>query len=202
MIVLDTVDNAYFLLEQHMCKKYNVEYKNDDDLAFGKGTALINAELRRYLLKLSSMGVGIVLTSHTAAAERDTKKGHVTVEHPSLPEKVMPMVLGMVDFIFYCTTDVFKKSADAEPITRHVMYTRPAPTHVAGHRIGNLPEVMPLSYVEFAKAFAAGTKKKEDNKTQPTTTTQPTPITTTTPATQPTSDTNNLNHNPAPEPKE
>ena len=167
MIAIDTIDNAYFLLEQHICRRYSVEYKNDDALAFGKGAALINAELRRYLLKLSSIGVGIILTSHTAPAERDTKKGHLTVDHPSIPDKVMPMILGMMDFIFFCTTDTFKKSADAEPETRHIMYTRPAPTHIAGHRIGRLPEVLPLSYFEFVKAFAkgAGAVRESDGTT-------------------------------------
>ncbi len=157
LIVIDTLDNAILLLERHYCDKYGVDFKNDGDLGFGKGSSLINGELRRYLMKLSSMGVGIILISHTAAMEKHGKKGQVTVDQPSIPDKVMPMILGMVDFTLYCTTDTFKKSADSEPITRHVLYTRPAPTHVAGHRIGNLPEVLPLSYFEFAKAFAAGT---------------------------------------------
>lgn len=156
MIVIDTLDNACLLIEQHFCKKYDVEFKNDGDLAFGKGNSLINGELRRYLLKLSSMGVGIILISHTAAVEKHGKKGQITVDQPSISEKVMPMILGMVDFTFYCTTDTYKKSADSEPVTRHVLYTRPAPTHIAGHRIGNLPEVLPLSYFEFVKAFNEG----------------------------------------------
>jgi hypothetical protein len=188
MIIIDTLDNAILLLERHYCDKYGVDFKNDGDLGFGKGSSLINGELRRYLMKLSSMGVGIILISHTAAVERHGKKGQVTVDQPSIPDKVMPMILGMVDFTLYCTTDTFKKSADSEPITRHVLYTRPAPTHVAGHRIGNLPEVLPLSYFEFAKAFAAGVAAKAAGA--PATTTSaaaPSPTTApTAPATAPT----------------
>ena len=158
-IAIDTLDNACLLLEDHFCKKYDVEFKNDGDLMYGKGTSLINSELRRYLLKLSSCGVGIILISHTQAHEKNTKKGQVTVDMPSINDKVMPMILGMVDFTFFCTTDTFKKSADSDPITRHVMYTRPAANHVAGHRIGNLPEVLPLSYQAFVKAFNEGMTK-------------------------------------------
>jgi hypothetical protein len=187
MIIIDTLDNAILLLERHYCDKYGVDFKNDGDLGFGKGTSLINGELRRYLMKLSSMGVGIILISHTAAVEKHGKKGAVTVDQPSIPDKVMPMILGMVDFTLYCTTDTFKKSADSEPITRHVLYTRPAPTHVAGHRIGNLPEVLPLSYFEFAKAFAEGTAAKAQKAAaaiQPATTAAPTTTTAATPPTQ------------------
>jgi hypothetical protein len=180
MIVIDTLDNACLLLEQHYCKKYEVEFKNDGDLKFGKGNSLINGELRRYLLKLSSMGVGIILISHTASTERNTKKGAVTMDVPSINEKVMPMILGMVDFTFYCTTDTFKKGADSEPVTRHVMYTRPSTHHVAGHRIGNLPEVLPLNYREFVKAFEEGTKSGGATKNTTSTATETTSTTATT----------------------
>ena len=156
-IAIDTLDNACLLLEDHFCKKYEVEFKNDGDLGFGKGTSIINSELRRYLLKLSSCGVGIILISHTKTNTKKQKKGEVSVDMPSIDDRVMPMILGMVDFTFFCTTDTFKKGANSDPITRHIMYTRPATNHVAGHRIGNLPEVLPLSYQAFVKAFNEGT---------------------------------------------
>ena len=85
-IAIDTLDNACLLLEDHFCKKYEVEFKNDGDLGFGKGTSIINSELRRYLLKLSSCGVGIILISHTKTNTKKQKKGEVSVDMPSIDD--------------------------------------------------------------------------------------------------------------------
>jgi hypothetical protein len=155
-IILDTADNAYFMCEQHICAKHGVEYKTDDKLSYGKGSALITGEFRRYLTKLSSVGIGIILTSHATTETRETRTGSTSVSVPTLPDKIRPIITGMMDMILYCTTRVVV--SEAGRTIERVIYTKPDPTFEAGDRSGRLPDMLPLDYAAFAAAFAAGGK--------------------------------------------
>jgi len=46
-IVLDTVDNAYKMCSDYVCKKFKIEHESD--LGYGKGYALINNEFQRVI---------------------------------------------------------------------------------------------------------------------------------------------------------
>ena len=50
-IVLDTVDNAYKMCSDYVCKKFKIEHESD--LGYGKGYALINNEFQRVINKLA-----------------------------------------------------------------------------------------------------------------------------------------------------
>lgn len=168
-IVLDTADNAYYMCERFICEKHGAEYKTDKELAYGKGTALINGEFRRYILKLSSLGVGLILISHATTETRDTRTGTVEMNVPTLPEKIRPIIEGMADMILYYTTKT--RNTEQGRTIEHVIYSKPDPTFIAGDRSGRLPDclVMPKAnqYAHFAAAYygqtintpaAAGTK--------------------------------------------
>jgi len=149
MIVLDTCDNAYAMCEQHVCAKFGVEYKTDDKLSFGKGSSIINGEFKRYLTKLSSLGLGLILTSHATQEQRDTRMGKVAVSVPTIPDKIRPTITGMVDMILYCDA---RMAADGVTVER-VIHSKPNPFFEAGDRTGRLPEVLPLNYQAFAAAY-------------------------------------------------
>lgn len=152
LVVLDTADNAYFMCEQFICAKHGVEYKLDGTLGYGKGTVIINNEFRRYLLKIAASGVGFILTSHATIEEKEERK----IAVPTLPDKIRPIITGMVDMILYFKTETVQIGNN--PVVRRFIYTKPSPLFIAGDRTGRLPEsiMMPDDHTQnFATFFAA-----------------------------------------------
>ena len=56
--------------------------------------------------------------------------------------------------ILYCDT-VPRKDAAGNVTIERVMRTKPNPTYEAGDRTGRLPEMLPLDYDAFVKAFTS-----------------------------------------------
>lgn len=153
-IVLDTVDNAYRMCSEHVCKKFKVEHESD--LGFGKGYALINNEFQRVLNKLAFLPYGLILISHSHDKDIETRTGTHTRIVPTLPEKVRKIVTGLVDMILFCDLEM-KTGEDGKPVWTRVMRTKPSPNYDAGDRTGKLPEVLPLEFSAFEKALNAAT---------------------------------------------
>lgn len=157
-VVLDTVDNAYKMCAEHICKKFKVEH--EADLAYGKGFSLVNGEFQRVLNKLAFMPYGLYLISHSQEIEIETRTGKLTKIVPTLPEKARKIVLGLVDMVLYCDLDVVQ-NGDAKPTVRRVMRTKPSVHYEAGDRTGRLPEVIELNYQQFAGHFAGSAESVE-----------------------------------------
>jgi len=154
-IILDTADNAYALCERATCAKYGVEYRNDDKLAYGKGTTLINSAFRAYLTQLSSLGIGVVLTSHATVEEQDTRAGKLKVSVPTLNEKVRPIILGMADLILFCDFDRRVDQQSGHMREERVIRLRPSQCYLAGARGAHMPDAIPLSYEALETAYSA-----------------------------------------------
>ncbi|MFH2000496.1 MAG: ATP-binding protein [Planctomycetota bacterium] len=152
-IVIDTVDNAYPMCTDYICKKHNILHPSD--LAYGKAYAQINTEFHRVLNRLALLPYGLFLISHAQEREYETRTGKRTRITPTLPDKVAKIVLGLVDLILYCDIEVVQ-GEDGKPGTRRVIRTKPSPEYAAGDRTGKLPEVIPLDYKAFVEAFNAG----------------------------------------------
>lgn len=147
-IVLDTIGNACLLCDQFVCAKHGEEYKGDGKLGYGKGTALIIGELRRYFTKLSATGVGLVMIAHTTTRTISTRTGAIEKTVPFFPgdnkaAELYNAVLGMADLVLYCTQESDKR----------VIRTKPHPTYDAGDRTGLLPDPLPMSYAALSSAF-------------------------------------------------
>jgi hypothetical protein len=149
-IVIDTIDNAYRMCAEHICKKYKIEHESD--LGYGKGWALVNNEFQRVLTKLAFLKQGLFLISHAQEKEIETRTGKRTRIVPTLPDKARKIVVGMVDLILYCDLEA-TPDADGKPDYRRVMRTKPHPNHEAGDRTGRLPEVIDLDFPRFVEAF-------------------------------------------------
>lgn len=164
-IVIDTVDNAFKMCAEHICRKFKVDH--EADLPYGKAYALISNEFQRVLNKLAFMPYGLILISHSQTAEIETRTGKHTKIVPTLPEKARKTVLGRVDMILYCDIEVIP-GTDGVSSARRVMRTKPSKEYEAGDRTGRLPEVIDLNYDKFIEAFNAGsdtkTKKETANK--------------------------------------
>lgn len=151
-VILDTVDNAYRLCGEYICKKHRIDHESD--LGYGKGYALISNEFTRVLTKLSLLPYGLYLVSHAQDIEIETRTGKYTRTVPTLPEKARKVVLGLVDIILFVD---FEPCIDEQGAThyRRVLRTKPTNTYEAGDRSGRLPDTLPLDYQAFYEAFDA-----------------------------------------------
>jgi hypothetical protein len=149
-IIIDTVDNAYRMCSEYICKKFKIEHESD--LGYGKGWALINNEFHRVLTKMAFMSYGLFLVSHSVEKEIETRTGKDTRIVPTLPDKARKIVLGMVDLILFCDLEI-TKDEDGNPSYRHVMRTKPSPNYEAGDRTGRLPETIDLDFRKFIEVF-------------------------------------------------
>ena len=170
-IILDTVDNAYKMCADHICRKSNIQHESD--LGFGKGFNLVNNEFQRVLTKLSLMPYGLYLISHAQDKEMDTPTGKRMKTIPTLPGKAREIVLGMVDIILFCDVEMVP-GPEGKKIERRVMRTKPSALYEAGDRTKRLPETIDLDFNAFVDAYKSGTPAPEP----PPATSQPTPATT------------------------
>jgi hypothetical protein len=152
-IVIDTIDHAYRMCAEFVCRKFKVEHESD--LGYGKGHALVHNEFYRVLNRLTLLPYTVMLVSHAQEREIETRTGKFTRIVPTLPEKARKTVLGMVDLILFCDLET-TTGADGKPIHRRVLRTKPHPDYEAGDRTGRLPEVIDLDFATFAAAFAQG----------------------------------------------
>ncbi len=149
-IVVDTVDNAYRMCTEYICKLHNI--KHESDLGYGKGYALVNNEFYRVLNKLSLLPYGLFLISHAQEKEIESRTGNYTKMVPTLPEKSRKIVLGMCDLILFADfEDVVNE--DGSVTQRRVIRTKPTKYYEAGDRTGNLPETLELNFNKFIAAY-------------------------------------------------
>ena len=66
-IIVDTIDNAYKMCAEYICRKSKIEHESD--LGYGKGWALVNNEFQRVLNKLAFLPYGLFLVSHSQEKE-------------------------------------------------------------------------------------------------------------------------------------
>jgi len=147
-IVIDTVDNAYKMCSDYICKKFKIDHESD--LGYGKGHALINNEFQRVLNKLAFLPYGLIMISHSQDRDIETRTGKHTRVVPTIPEKARKIVTGMVDLILFCDLEM-RPGDDGKPVWQRVMRTKPSPNYDAGDRTGKLPEVIPLEFNAFVK---------------------------------------------------
>lgn len=157
-IVIDTVDNAFKMCSDYVCAKHGIEYEGD--MGHGKGWALVKNEWHRVLTRLASLPYGLILISHAVDKTIETRTGEYTKTQPSLPDRARNVVLGLVDIILYGDSTAKKDAAGNVTIER-VVRTKPHPTYEAGDRTGRLPELLPLDYEQFVKAFNSPARGSE-----------------------------------------
>lgn len=160
-VIIDTVDNAFRMCADYICRKHKIEHESD--LGYGKGYTLITNEFQRVLNKLAFMPYGVFLISHSQNVEIETRTGKYTKTVPTLPEKARKIVLGLVDMVLYCDIET---GTGSDGKARRVMRTKPSLYYEAGDRTGRLPEVIDLDYSEFIETYTANSDKpkKETDK--------------------------------------
>lgn len=160
-VIIDTVDNAYKMCCEYVCKKYGAEHESD--IGYGKGYSITNNEFHRVINKLAFLPYGLYLVSHSQEIEIETRTGKYTKVVPTLPEKARKIVLGLVDIILYCDIEI-APGPDNKQVARRVVRTKPHVHYEAGDRTKRLPDVIDLDYGKFVEAYNAGTDAKKPTK--------------------------------------
>ena len=107
-IVIDTIDNAYRLCAEYICKQNDI--KHESELGYGKGYALIKQEFERVITKCANMPYGLLLISHSMTKEAETRTGKKTVILPTLHYKALSNTLALMDIILYCDIEYDKEN--------------------------------------------------------------------------------------------
>lgn len=161
MVVLDSLDAAFELCRDHVCREHGEKFHLDGKLSYGKGTAMINGELRRFLMRLANLDIGLLMLAHTIQEEVETRTGKTLRYVPNLPEKVRHPILAFVDLIGFCDFDIEAESGKL----RRVIRTRPSPNWEAGDRTGKLPPTVALSWDSLFGAFHDAVKAGNSKQT-------------------------------------
>lgn len=161
-VIIDTLGNACSLAEKHVCDKYSEGYISDGKLGYGKGTRLVVNEIKRYLNKLGSIGIGVVLIAHASSKTVTTRTGEITKHIPMIPgdnkrEELYNSILASADLIAFTDQERVQRENGMEVVP--VLRLRPDPTFEAGDRSGRLPAMLPLRWKALCTAYAAGSEK-------------------------------------------
>ena len=149
LIAIDTVDELQRLCRGHvlddMAKTAGMKgFVHPSDFGYGKGYNAVEEEWRLRIAKLCSLGYGVVFISHAKESEIETRLGEKKKAiSPDIGDRgPKEWLLGYVDYVFAC--DVI----DTAEGPRHVLYTQPSETILAGGRVGEdvepLPPVLPM----------------------------------------------------------
>jgi hypothetical protein len=147
-IIVDMFDHLYELCAKWVCKKHNKEHEGD--IGYGKGASMIRYEVKRVVTKLASLDSGLVLVSHVAEQENESRTGIVVRKSvPAFSSKVWggksaeayhADFIGLVDAILFATID---KDKDGNLI--RVVKSAPQQEYEAGDRSGMFKDNMLLS---------------------------------------------------------
>lgn len=123
-IIVDTVDKLYVLCENYICDKLMI--KNLADEEWGKGYAACRKEFDAFITKLSQIGVGLILITHTE--EREVKRrggGSYDRIVPTMSNQARKVIEPLVDIWAYYAYDG----------ERRILYIQGDDHISAGHRL-------------------------------------------------------------------
>jgi|6_EtaG_2_1085325.scaffolds.fasta_scaffold00161_26 hypothetical protein len=164
-VVIDTLDNAYRMCSDYICKRNgNVDHPTDIE-GMAKGWTLISNEILRVFRRLHQLGLGVILISHLKDQPKKTRTGlEYTVIAPSLSGGTTRQITAFADIIMlYDMATEKKPKGGSDPKVRRILRTSPHPDYEAGGRIplpdtieaGNSPAE---AYANIVKAYKEATK--------------------------------------------
>lgn len=147
-LIVDTVPGMFLQCVKYFNVTHGVEYENDGQLGYGKGSALIVRDFADTLAWMAKLPMGLIFIAHSREKEITVpgSKGKDKVVRivSTLPDKALEVVNGLVDMIFYMTFD---------GTGERVIKTHAGLAYDAGSRT-TLPETIPMSYEALVAAHA------------------------------------------------
>ena len=147
-VVVDTIDNAYDLCLDHVCKEEGI--KHPEDMDYGRGWSMVKKEFQRVITKLAQGPRGLLLISHSQDLTIKSRTAEITKAVPTIGGSARRFILGLADIILYA-----EMTQDKDKVKR-VLHAAPSESWEAGDRTGRLPDVMDLSWPAVKKAFKGG----------------------------------------------
>lgn len=99
-IILDTVDRAYQLCREHVCKANGIQHESEDK-GFGRVWDMVKTEFNKLISYVQQINRGLWMISHSITKEVKIDGIKRTVTTTSLTDKVGRMVAAIADVIIY-----------------------------------------------------------------------------------------------------
>jgi len=146
-IVIDTISIAWEYCEQHVCIQNGVQ--KISDIPWGGGYSACKKEFESALRKITMLGYGLVLISHsTNRIEKTADGSEIEIISPEMPKRAAEICNGLVDIIGY----IGGEYEDGQFV--RYLYTRETPTLFAGSRFKYLAPKIKFGYEELVNAIA------------------------------------------------
>jgi hypothetical protein len=148
-VVVDTVDRAYDMCLDWVCKQLGIPHPGEDSSGrqdYGKSWRAVKQEFLSEIYKVVKSGRGVGFTSHAKDEAATTRSGSTfTRIYPSMSNQARSVIEALVDFYFYA-----EYMTGREGEIRRVLVTQGDELIWAGHRkIGGsgsgLPRFLPLT---------------------------------------------------------
>ena len=167
-IIIDLVDDIKTMLQNYVCKKYDVD--TEGDIPFGKGYSEIKTTWQRLMVRLSQLPYNVIFISHIQEKTEDKQ----TVEYPSLDQKFYNMCMGRCDISIKCRkigqkylqlcTDERDKYVEADVKDKDVLNILKGVTGVfaPAQPASEKPATAPLKAVPLKKAEPKADEQTEE----------------------------------------
>ena len=95
-IIIDLVDDIKTMLQNYVCKKYNVD--DEGEVPYGKGYREVKVSWQRLMVRLNQLPYNVIFISHVIQITDNNQ----TIEQPSLEQKYYNMTMGRCDMSIKC----------------------------------------------------------------------------------------------------
>lgn len=95
-IIIDLVDDVKTMLQNYVCKKYNVD--DEGEVPYGKGYREVKVSWQRLMVRLNQLPYYVIFISHVIQISENNQ----TIEQPSLEQKYYNMTMGRCDMSIKC----------------------------------------------------------------------------------------------------
>jgi len=96
-LVIDTVDRAYPLCQDYVCKKLGITHPSE--MEYGKGWGSVRAEWERVIQKINLLNYSLVMTAHETDKKVKSKKVELDVKYPDLPKTGLDIITDLADIV-------------------------------------------------------------------------------------------------------
>lgn len=153
-ITIDTVAIAWDLCEQFICSQESVQKLSD--IPWGQGYTRLTQEFEAVLRKITMLGYGLVLITHSDIRRETVNGNEIEYYAPALNKRCYPICNKIVDIIAYIDVEW-----NEDGTSERYLYTRKTPHIMAGSRFKYLEPKIKLGYQELVDAIATAVKKSE-----------------------------------------
>jgi hypothetical protein len=129
-VAIDTIDNLIEMAERQICEKNKVQFIKD--IPFGAGYTATKKLVTTSLVKIQSLGLGVIIITHAKEKEYKQENISYTAMGTSISKSYESAILGFCDFILYCYIDNQNKRMVRTKPSKYVL--------CAGDRSTKLPE--------------------------------------------------------------